>query len=74
MMPLLSVAARSDATAAMGRLVTATEVLVLEAGPSIDPALRLLTFINGRIEFPYRGYGPPGWKNREQWITDTASF
>ncbi|HZS10271.1 MAG TPA: GMC family oxidoreductase [Blastocatellia bacterium] len=47
------------------------EVLVLEAGPPINPQRDL-----SRHTFPfedmYRGFGPPGWKQREQWMQDTA--
>jgi choline dehydrogenase-like flavoprotein len=47
------------------------EVLVLEAGPSIDPA-RDFAMNKFAYESMYRGFGPPGWKQREQWMQDTA--
>jgi len=47
------------------------EVLVLEAGPPVDPAR---DFTHHRFPFQdmYRGFGPPGWKQHEQWMQDTA--
>lgn len=47
------------------------EVLVLEAGPPVDPAR---DFTQHRFPFQdmYRGFGPPGWKQHEQWMQDTA--
>ncbi|HKV38264.1 MAG TPA: NAD(P)-binding protein, partial [Blastocatellia bacterium] len=46
-------------------------VLVLEAGPPADPVRDMNSH-----EWPYlsmyRGFGPPGWKEREQWMEDTA--
>ena len=47
------------------------EVLVLEAGPPVNPAR---DFTQHRFPFQdmYRGFGPPGWKQREQWMQDTA--
>lgn len=47
------------------------EVLVLEAGPPVNPAR---DFASHRwvYESMYRGFGPPGWKQREQWMQDTA--
>ncbi|MCI0666164.1 MAG: GMC family oxidoreductase [Acidobacteria bacterium] len=47
------------------------EVLVLEAGPMIDP-LRDFSMNKFAYESMYRGFGPPGWKQREQWMQDTA--
>jgi choline dehydrogenase-like flavoprotein len=47
-------------------------VLVLEAGPPFNP-LRDFTSHNWPYEVMYRGFGPPGWKAREQWMQDTAS-
>ena len=46
-------------------------VLVLEAGPPVDPA-RDFTKHPWPYEDMYRGFGPPGWKAREQWMQDTA--
>jgi choline dehydrogenase-like flavoprotein len=47
------------------------EVLVLEAGPPVNPQRDFSAHL-----FPfqdmYRGFGPPGWKNQEQWMQDTA--
>jgi choline dehydrogenase-like flavoprotein len=47
------------------------QVLVLEAGPSIDP-VRDFAMNKFAYESMYRGFGPPGWKQREQWMQDTA--
>lgn len=47
------------------------EVLVLEAGPPIDPA-RDFAMNKSAYESMYRGFGPTGWKQREQWMQDTA--
>ncbi len=47
------------------------EVLVLEAGPLIDPK-RDFAMNKFSYESMYRGFGPPGWKQREQWMQDTA--
>jgi choline dehydrogenase-like flavoprotein len=48
------------------------EVLVLEAGPPVNPARDL-----NNHEWPwqvmYRGFGAPGWKARDQWIQATAT-
>ncbi|HEV8483346.1 MAG TPA: GMC family oxidoreductase [Blastocatellia bacterium] len=46
-------------------------VLVLEAGPPVDPHR---DFGSHRWPFQsmYRGFGPPGWKQQEQWMQDTA--
>jgi len=47
------------------------EVLVLEAGPPVVPERDL-----GSHRWPYdsmyRGFGPPGWKDQEQWMQATA--
>ncbi len=48
------------------------EVLVLEAGPPVDPA-RDFSMHSWPYEDMYRGFGPPGWKEREQWMQNTAS-
>ena len=47
------------------------EVLVLEAGPPIDPS-RDFAMNKSSYESMYRGFGPPGWKQNEQWMQDTA--
>jgi choline dehydrogenase-like flavoprotein len=48
-------------------------VLVLEAGPPVDPAK---DFTNHPFPFEdmYRGFGPPGWKDQKQWMQDTAGY
>jgi choline dehydrogenase-like flavoprotein len=46
-------------------------VLVLEAGPPVDPA-RDLGHHRWAYQSMYRGSGPPGWKARDQWMQDTA--
>jgi choline dehydrogenase-like flavoprotein len=48
------------------------KVLVLEAGPPVDPK-RDFTTHRWPYEMMYRGFGPPGWKQNEQWMQDTAS-
>src|SRR5437879_5167351 len=48
------------------------EVLVLEAGPPVDP-VRDFTQHTWPYQVMYRGFGPPGWKAQEQWMQDTAS-
>jgi choline dehydrogenase-like flavoprotein len=47
------------------------EVLVLEAGPPVNPQ-RDLSSHQWAYQSMYRGFGPPGWKQREQWMQDTA--
>lgn len=47
------------------------QVLVLEAGPPVDPA-RDFSMHTWPYEAMYRGFGPPGWKQKEQWMQDTA--
>lgn len=47
------------------------EVLVLEAGPPVNPQ-RDFSSHTMPYEDMYRGFGPPGWKQREQWMEDTA--
>ena len=47
------------------------EVLMLEAGPPIDPK-REFTMNKFGYESMYRGFGPTGWKQNEQWQQDTA--
>ena len=47
-------------------------VLVLEAGPPVNPT-RDFTMHKFPYEDMYRGFGPPGWKQRDQWMQDTAS-
>ena len=48
-------------------------VLVLEAGPPVNPA-RDFTHHAWPYQVMYRGFGPPGWKQQEQWMQDTASY
>jgi choline dehydrogenase-like flavoprotein len=48
------------------------EVLVLEAGPPINPA-RDYSQHTWPYEDMYRGMGPPNWRRKEQWMQDTAS-
>ncbi len=47
------------------------EVLVLEAGPPVNPE-RDLSSHRWPYESMYRGFGPPGWKDKEQWMQATA--
>jgi choline dehydrogenase-like flavoprotein len=47
------------------------EVLVLEAGPKLDPT-QDFSMNKFAYESMYRGFGPPGWKQKEQWMEDTA--
>jgi len=47
------------------------EVLVLEAGPKLDPA-KDFSMNKFAYESMYREFGPPGWKQKEQWMEDTA--
>jgi glucoside 3-dehydrogenase (cytochrome c) catalytic subunit len=48
------------------------EVLVLEAGPPVNPE-RDMGSHRWAYQSMYRGFGPPGWKQQEQWMQDTAS-
>jgi choline dehydrogenase-like flavoprotein len=48
------------------------QVLVLEAGPPVNPA-RDFTSHQWPYDTMYRGFGAPGWKQQEQWMQDTAS-
>jgi choline dehydrogenase-like flavoprotein len=48
------------------------EVLILEAGPPADP-LRDLNSHKWPYEEMYRGFGPPGWREYEQWMQATAT-
>lgn len=48
------------------------EVLVLEAGPMVDPA-RDFDMHTWPYEEMYRGFGPPGWRQKEQWVQYTAT-
>ena len=48
------------------------QVLVLEAGPPVIPA-RDMNSHKWTYQSMYRGFGPPGWKDRDQWMQDTAS-
>ncbi|MBI1765230.1 MAG: GMC family oxidoreductase [Acidobacteria bacterium] len=45
-------------------------VLVLEAGPKLDPSQ--FSMNKWAYESMYRGFGPTGWKQNEQWMQDTA--
>ena len=47
------------------------EVLVLEAGPPVNPE-RDLSMHRWPYESMYRGFGPPGWKDQDQWMQATA--
>jgi choline dehydrogenase-like flavoprotein len=47
------------------------EVLVLEAGPPVNPA-RDFSMNAWPWESVYRGFGAPGWKETGQWLQDTA--
>lgn len=49
------------------------EVLVLEAGPPVIPE-RDFSHHTWPYQMMYRGFGPPDWKAREQWMQDTASY
>lgn len=46
-------------------------VLVLEAGPPVNPE-RDFNSHKWPYESMYRGFGPFGWKQQEQWMQDTA--
>ncbi|HEY7915001.1 MAG TPA: GMC family oxidoreductase [Blastocatellia bacterium] len=48
------------------------EVLVLEAGPPVNPG-RDLSMHRWPFDSMYRGFGPPGWRDRDQWMQTTAS-
>ncbi len=45
-------------------------VLVLEAGPKLEPSQ--FSMNKFAYESMYRGFGPTGWKQNEQWMQDTA--
>ncbi|MDQ3011967.1 MAG: GMC family oxidoreductase [Acidobacteriota bacterium] len=47
------------------------EVLMLEAGPPINP-VRDFAMNKFSYDSMYRGFGPPGWKANQQWQQDTA--
>lgn len=47
-------------------------VLVLEAGPQLPPSEFPMN--KWAYESMYRGFGPPGWRQREQWMQDTAGY
>ena len=49
------------------------EVLVLEAGPPVNPQRDFSSHLFPFQEM-YRGFGPPGWKDQEQWMQDTAGY
>jgi choline dehydrogenase-like flavoprotein len=46
-------------------------VIVLEAGPPVDPARDFMSH-RWSYESMYRGFGRFGWKQQEQWMQDTA--
>lgn len=46
-------------------------VLVLEAGPPVNPR-RDLSMHRWPYDSMYRGFGPPGWRDQEQWMQTTA--
>ena len=48
------------------------EVLVLEAGPPVNP-LRDLSNHQWPWESVYRNMGPPNWRQKEQWMQATAT-
>ena len=48
------------------------EVLVLEAGPPVKRE-RDLSSHRWPFQSMYRGFGPPGWRDQEQWMQTTAS-
>jgi choline dehydrogenase-like flavoprotein len=48
------------------------EVLVLEAGPPVKRE-RDLSSHRWPFQSMYRGFGPPGWREQEQWMQTTAS-
>ncbi len=47
------------------------EVIVLEAGPPVNPA-RDFSMHKNAYEDMYRGFGPPGWRQKDQWMENTA--
>jgi choline dehydrogenase-like flavoprotein len=47
------------------------QVLVLEAGPPVNPE-RDLSSHRWPYESMYRGFGAPGWKDQDQWMQATA--
>ena len=61
----------SGGMAAMTLTEKGMRTLVLEAGPPVDPA-RDFTHHTWPYQVMYRGFGPPGWKQKDQWQQDTA--
>jgi choline dehydrogenase-like flavoprotein len=61
----------SGGMAAKELTASGMEVLVLEAGPPVDLE-RDMNSHKWPYESMYRGLGPPGWKQQEQWMEDTA--
>ena len=61
----------SGGMAAMQLTAKGMNVLVLEAGPPVNPA-RDFSMHTFPYEDMYRGYGKPGWKQTDQWMEDTA--
>ncbi len=47
------------------------QVLVLEAGPPVNLE-RDMNSHQWPYQSMYRGFGPPGWKDHDQWMEDTA--
>lgn len=47
------------------------EVLILEAGPPVNPQ-RDFSMHKWPYEDMYRGFGPPNWRQKDQWMQDTA--
>src|SRR5437868_15513366 len=47
------------------------EVLVLEAGPPVNPSRDMNSHKNP-WESMYRGFGKPGWCDYDQWMQDMA--
>ena len=62
----------SGGMAAMQLTELGFEVLVLEAGPPVNPT-RDFSMHTWPYDDMYRGQGPPNWKQKEQWLQDTAN-
>ncbi|MGH9898231.1 MAG: GMC family oxidoreductase N-terminal domain-containing protein, partial [Pyrinomonadaceae bacterium] len=62
----------SGGMAAMELTTKGFEVLVLEAGPPVKPE-RDFQMHTWSYQDMYRGFGPPGWRDKDQWMQDTAS-
>lgn len=61
----------SGGMAAMELTTKGFEVLVLEAGPPVKPE-RDFQMHTWSYQDMYRGFGPPGWRDKDQWMQDTA--